>query len=289
MKLKFIPLNYSWVALHPEPVGVIHFIGGAFFGTFPTAFYRDLLSQLFAHNYTIVAIPYRFTFRHWSVATGLARDLVTLRRAMRAEAKFLGYDDHLYDESQPDIKSKYFWLGHSLGCKYIALLELLADLEVSNNSTQAITLDRFEQCIPPAEQQRLKTALSNVDLSMISIENQRSVLMAPAIEGIESAIPFLRNPRFSGVKNLLNGLGIRVEPTQAETFCLIEQSDLFNLTSLISFDRDTRIAAPTVRWLRENLGSRLQNYAQLSGKHLSPLGFANGDRQIPTKVLEFFQ
>ena len=32
--MKFQPIAHSWVALHPEPKGIIQFIGGAFFGRF---------------------------------------------------------------------------------------------------------------------------------------------------------------------------------------------------------------------------------------------------------------
>ncbi len=29
-KLKFRPIHFNWVAIHPQPIGIIHFIGGAF-------------------------------------------------------------------------------------------------------------------------------------------------------------------------------------------------------------------------------------------------------------------
>ncbi|HEY9709264.1 MAG TPA: DUF1350 family protein, partial [Oculatellaceae cyanobacterium] len=64
---KFIPLSSSWVAIHPKPKGVIQFIGGAFFGSLPTLFYRHFLSKLFANGYTIIALPFRFSFEHWSI------------------------------------------------------------------------------------------------------------------------------------------------------------------------------------------------------------------------------
>jgi hypothetical protein len=53
--MKFQPVSHSWVALHPQPKGVIQFIAGAFFGTFaPMFFYRYLLQFLFeagVYNY----------------------------------------------------------------------------------------------------------------------------------------------------------------------------------------------------------------------------------------------
>jgi hypothetical protein len=56
-EFKFIPLQFNWVAINPKPIGVVYFIGGAFFGTFPNLFYRYLLKQVFERGYTIIAIP----------------------------------------------------------------------------------------------------------------------------------------------------------------------------------------------------------------------------------------
>ena len=61
---KFRPISFSWVAIHPNPKGIIQFIGGAFFGTFPTVFYRYFLEELFKQGYTIIALPFKFSFRH---------------------------------------------------------------------------------------------------------------------------------------------------------------------------------------------------------------------------------
>lgn len=279
-KLQFLPFNFSWVALHPKPKGMIYFIGGAFFGTFPTLFYRFLLRHLYADGYTIVAIPYRFTFRHWSVATSLSKDLTTLRAALIDEANHRHYDTKIYQNPEGGA---HFWLGHSLGCKYITLLELLTDLEGGDYSRQPLT----SICLPPIEQEHLKNTLSKVDLEQVSLRNQSSVLIAPAIEGLEAAIPLLRNPKFSGVQRFLNRIGIKVEPTQKETFCLIKESSSFNLTSLISFRKDTRVAAPTVRWLMANLQQRLSQVRELEGAHLTPMGWVNGDIATARTVAEF--
>ena len=286
-KFRFSPLGFSWVALHPKPVGVIYCIGGAFFGTFPQIFYRYLLKSLFDHGYTIVAIPYRFTFRHWSVAIGLLKDQSVLQGALLEEAKFRQYEYEIYDLDQEAASGKYFWLGHSLGCKYIALLELLTDLADKASNTKDPITALFGDCISAQERQRLEMLLATVDIQEQSIKNQKSVLMAPAIEGIEGAIPFLRTPMFSGLKRVLNRVGIRVEPSQAETFSLIQSSNLFNLTSLISFQQDTRVAAPTVQWLLDNLADRLLQSAQLQGRHLAPLGWLRGNPEIATTVQEF--
>jgi hypothetical protein len=284
IKFQFFPLSFSWVALHPKPIGVIYYIGGAFFGTFPTIFYRYLLNRLFEQGYTIVAIPYRFTFRHWSVAISLAKDQFTIRKRLVDEAKYRQYEYALYEEAHPLEATTHHWLGHSLGCKYIALLELLTSLEKTSHNEKASVSKEFGSCITLKAQQNLKAVLSGVDLKRVSIINQSSLLMAPAIEGLEAAIPPLRNPKFSGIKKFLNRIGIKVEPSQQETFCLINRSRLFNLTSLISFSGDARVGKPTVNWLLNNLDQRLVEAKELRGKHLAPLGWRHGDPDIAKTV-----
>ncbi|MEO0868521.1 MAG: DUF1350 family protein [Cyanobacteria bacterium J06642_11] len=50
-KFRFMPCGHSWVALHPQPKGIIQFIGGALLGTFPTVAYRHFLKTLFEAGY----------------------------------------------------------------------------------------------------------------------------------------------------------------------------------------------------------------------------------------------
>ncbi|VEP11557.1 hypothetical protein H1P_110007 [Hyella patelloides LEGE 07179] len=41
---RFQPFPHSWVAIHPNPKGVIQFVGSFFvFGALPTVFYDSLL------------------------------------------------------------------------------------------------------------------------------------------------------------------------------------------------------------------------------------------------------
>ncbi|MEO0967129.1 MAG: DUF1350 family protein [Cyanobacteria bacterium J06639_18] len=97
--LKFHRVKDTQVALHPDPKGVISFIGGAFFGKFPTIFYRSLLKDIFNCGYTIVAFPYRFTFDHWSEAISLAEDRYEIQQVLSEKAKKLGYSYEIYLES----------------------------------------------------------------------------------------------------------------------------------------------------------------------------------------------
>lgn len=263
---RFNPVAFSWVAIHPEPKGVIQFIGGAFFGTFPTVFYRYFLQTLFEEGYTIIAFPFRFSFRHWSIAIALLKEQEILRKEL---SDITGND--LYLE-----KANYFWLGHSLGCKYIALLEFL-----SSEQWKQIA----ESCIEPQAYQRIETTIANAGLESASILSQPSLLIAPDISNTESAIPVRALARF------LDRVGLGVMPTREQTQCFIEGSRLFNLTAMISFDKDKLAGSETdmfkdkhtqensdVLWFIQQLKTRKFPILQveLEGKHLEPLGVKVG-------------
>ncbi|NEQ81058.1 MAG: DUF1350 domain-containing protein [Moorea sp. SIO2I5] len=274
-EFKFRLIPFAWVAIHPKPVGVVQLIGGAFFGTFPTIFYRYIAKRLFESGYTVVARPFRFTFRHWSVAIGLVKEQKSLFNRILEKAKKLGYEYSIYEQDPSARGSNYFWLGHSLGTKYIALLELLSDLE--SKKLQEILGD----CVGEDQQQQIEDSLKNAELKSISLLNQPSVLMAPVISGTSNAV------RVPFIANLLDRLGFGVLPTPEQTYCLIKNSRLFNLTALISFNKD-KIAeqAGTVRWLQENLANKLLIDENLPGNHLTPLGWLRGNDQLADTVIQ---
>lgn len=295
----FRPLSFSWVAIHPQPRGVVQFIGGAFFGTFPTLFYRYLLRRVFDAGYTVIALPFRFSFRHWSLAVSLLKEQDQLRREIALTAQHLGYESDLYQD-----KTQYLWMGHSLGCKYIALLEFLSD-------------DRWpallETCADTRQIEQIKHAIADLRPDTVSIKGQPSLLLAPDISDTESAIPI------RSLAQLLDRFQLGVLPTRRQTQCLIDQSDLFNLTGLISFDHDTiagSVANPGQKPYAENdvlwLITQLQQRAfpvlhqELLGKHLEPLGVKIGsfivdlnpfdkfverisDRLLEDNVLQFLE
>jgi hypothetical protein len=275
---KFTPVSFSWVAIHPEPKGIIQFIGGAFFGTFPTIFYRYFLQTLFEKGYTIIALPFRFSFRHWSIAIDLLKEQEVLRKEL---SKITGSD--VYQK-----KANYFWLGHSLGCKYIALLEFLSDKQ-----WKKIT----ESCVERQAYQQIETLIANADLENASILDQPSLLVAPDISNTESAIPV------RAIARLLDRVGLGVLPTREQTQCFIERSSLFDLTAMISFDKDTLAGSETdefkskriqensdVLWLIKQLKTRKSPilHKELEGKHLEPLGVRVGDYIVDLNPFDKF-
>lgn len=283
-EFKFQPLSFSWVAIHPNPKGVVQFIGGAFFGTFPTLFYRYFLRKVFDEGYTIIALPFRFTFRHWPIAISLLREQAVLRKEITALAQKLGYQHEIYQD-----KTNYFWIGHSLGCKYLALLEVLGDLKV------------VEECVPnsKSQYQQIEDGLQDIPLNLRTIKGQPSLLIAPDISDTESAIP----QPFTFIAHLLDKVGLGVLPTRKQTQCFIEGSVLFNLTGMISFDKDTVAGSEKdinkspqqreksdVLWLILQLKDRKFPilHKEIPGKHLEPVGIQLGNYVVDLNPLDKF-
>lgn len=311
-KFKFRPIQYSWVAIHPHPIGVVNFIGGAFFGSLPTVFYRYLIRQLFDAGYTVIVMPFSFTFQHWGQSIQLFTEWRKTVQDTGDEAQRLGYDHKIYQlPDNPDDsdearaknppKATFFWLGHSLGTKYIALLEYLSELDFKDAQKVEDIKKVFFSCnrkhIRRAKRQFriIENALRNSPYT-VSIFNQPSLLLAPDISDTQSAIriPFLAK--------LLDALGLGVEPTKEATFCLIQKSDLYQLMALIAFEKD-KIARKTVEFLKihklkcENVKNgdiakvKCTEFpcGQLPGGHLQPMGFRRGDRELAEKVIDYLR
>jgi Protein of unknown function (DUF1350) len=280
----FQPVSSSWVALHPKPKGVIQFIGGAFFGSLPTLFYQHLLDSLYAGGYTIVALPFRFSFRHWSIALSLLDEQQSLRQLLPELAHRQGFAAECYRD-----RSFYRWLGHSLGCKYIALLELLSDRAHYQALAAIIDVETAQW----VEQQLAERSQSDIC-------NQPALLLAADISDTATAIPI------PALAHLLDRLKLGVQPTRPQTLALIERSRLFGLTGLISFERDTvagRVhtgpavhASPVkgpplesdVAWLYQHLTPRGLLHRELAGKHLEPLGVKIGPWLVDLNPLDKF-
>lgn len=279
---RFRPLSFSWAAVHPRPVGIVQFIGGAFFGSFPTISYRYFLSRFYAAGYTVVALPYKFSTRHWPVAVALFKEQLHLREKLAAQARSLGYDEAIYSD-----RNAYAWVGHSLGCKYIALLELL-----SAGDWPAVVAG----CAERGEIERIEEAVTGLlGGTRPSIRDQPSLLIAPDMSDTEAAVPL------PVLARLVEKLGFRVQPTRAQTCCFTERSRLFNLTALVSFQGDTiagtdsdpdltRRGRTDVPWLKQVLATRPVPllYAELPGKHLSPVGVRWGDLLVDGNPLDKF-
>lgn len=246
MEPRYERISRSLVARRPSPIGVVEFYGGQFFGQLPTTAYDYFLGTLFQAGYTVIAVPFSFSFDHTAIAEVLLEERDEVRRLL------------------PELDGvPHFWVGHSLGCKFLALLEAHTD------SASGLYLPQGRA----------------VATARRGILDEPSLLLAPDIGDTAAAIPVPILPQ------ILDALGLGVRPTRAETQQLIRDDELFGLTALISFARDhiagTASQPPEesdVAWFLQALAGRTGDtllHEELPGGHLVPLGI-----QLDDVVLE---
>ncbi len=296
LKLRFKPVSHSWVALHPKPKGVIQFIAGAFFGTFgPMLFYRYLLQSLFEQGYTIILLPFNFSFNHYVEAGFLMREQYEILPELVRMASVAGYDYEAY------LNDKNFsWIGHSLGCKYISLLEGFTALppepqdreqfirnllSTTSDKSQVesviadinILFEELQQKIVEVQKIICTYVGREIKINSVFIKGQVSILLAPAIADTGSAI----RPRF--LADIIDNLGWGVKPTVQETRNLIKDSGLFNIMGLVCFKSDN-IAKSTCEWFTNILQKPPEDFRKIvAGGHLRPLGI-----QLAKYVINLF-
>lgn len=293
LKLRFKPVSHSWVALHPQPKGVIQFIARAFFGTFgPMFFYRYLLQYLFEQEYTIILLPFNFTFNHYIEAGFLIREQYEILPELVRMASFERYDYEVYLDDK-----NFSWIGHSLGCKYISLLEGFSALPEDSQDREQfirkllfktlnesriqsviadinILVDELRQKIDEVCKLIHTYVGRDINITSILIKGQKSILLAPDISDTASAI----RPEF--LADFIDYLGLGVRPNPKETYDLIQESGLFNLLGLGCFKSDN-IAKLTCLWFVNTLKKPPKDFLKtLEGGHLKPLGIRLGNNVI---------
>ncbi|WP_353929415.1 DUF1350 family protein [Okeanomitos corallinicola TIOX110] len=318
-KMKFKPISHSWVALHPKPEGVIQFVGGAFFGTFwPMLFYRSLLQRLFNDGYTIVILPFNFTFDHYAEAGFLIREQYEIMPELVRRSIFAGYDYKTYLDDQ-----NFSWLGHSIGCKYIALLEGFSALpEIGKPSDPDYChniekLRHFIDCIVRSantteSEIKIRSKVESILTDLLILINNLEIKRQEAKKLIQYYISgeenfnqlqdsikissiFIKNqpslllaPVNTGLDSaipqplasIIIGLGFNVKPTPKETYALIKKGDLFNIMGLTSFKTD-KLALSSVQWLENKFKKPPEGFNEdLKGGHLRPLGIRLGNFAI---------
>ena len=130
----------NWVLIPQNPIGMIHFLGGAFVATAPHLTYRWLLEQLADKGYVIIATPFVNTLDHVAIAkTALLNFERTIER--------------LHDSGA--LRQLYlptYGLGHSMGCKLHLLIGSLLPVERAGNILISFNNYAAKEAIPLVEQ-----------------------------------------------------------------------------------------------------------------------------------------
>lgn len=291
-EISFKSVDGCLIAIKDNPKGVIQFIGSFIFGSFPKCSYKPLFQYLWSQGYTLVIhkFPFRpFDVNHWSEAVNLQKQnheaIIYLVQQAHNNPELIDFylDSH-----------NYRWLGHSLGCKYILLLELLSD------SSDQKVLEVVGQCLTDKEKQKVEDTLkclreakehaqrklSNITGKNVSLErvirNQLTVLMAPeystTLTLCNKNIP-VGNPFTQPFPN-----AVKIEE-------IIElDPDILNLSGLISFYCDP-IAKDDSIFLKNQMQARHPNNFlgltdEFMGGHFAPQG--NQYIEIVDSVLSIY-
>ncbi|BAU62664.1 hypothetical protein STA3757_00140 [Stanieria sp. NIES-3757] len=262
---KFQPISFSWVAVHPRPLGIINFIGEVGFGAFPTIFYRHFLKGLYYQGYTIIARPIYSHWNCWTGAINLMNESLNynLFSGIFAEAKRLGYNSEIYLKNYNSKQLNNFWLGHGLGCQYLILLEIISNL---NQEKYRIFLNEY---LDKKQTKAINEYFNLIQDKQFSIINEPSIFISPKIIG--------------GCKTL-NQL------TEEEIYNLIKYSDLFNCLGMIVPEK-SHYTTKNIKDLKQNVPQDL--YKLISeknpGNHFSPLFFSSKQVQLEKSVIRILK
>ncbi|NMF58427.1 DUF1350 family protein [Pseudanabaena yagii] len=291
-QLNYRSLSHSQVILHPNPKGIIQFIGGFVFGSFPVPAYRYLHQFLFDQGYSLILYRFPlnpFQLNHWQVALDLLKEQYVLKVEIVKLLKQAKQPSEILNVyANP---ANYRWLGHSLGSKYVILLEILSHkperrIQVLQDALRQEDVNSLVQSINVAEAKKREAEASlrqllpdALSISQFFIRDQPAVLIAPEVS---NTVRFLR----SGWRISSSG----TKPNQQQTENLIRDSkELFNLTGIISFNLDA-IAEDDVAFLVEEIKHRAFQpplSKELYGYHLQPLGIHIED--LGRDIVNFYE
>lgn len=139
MAMEWKEIAGNWVLVPRHPVGIIHFLGGAFVATAPQLTYRWLLEQL-GQEYAVVATPFVNTLDHAAIA----------------ETVLNSFDNtiaELHDRAL--LRRRYlptYGVGHSMGCKLHLLIGSLFDVERAGNILISFNNYAARDAIPLVQQ-----------------------------------------------------------------------------------------------------------------------------------------
>jgi len=118
--MEWLEISGNWVLLPRRPIGIIHFLGGAFVATLPHLSYRRLLEFLAQQGYLVIATPFVNTFEHTAIAETVLWQFDRTRYILE--------DRYISERNLP-----VFGLGHSMGCKLHLLIGSLYEVNRSGN------------------------------------------------------------------------------------------------------------------------------------------------------------
>ncbi|RMF24871.1 MAG: DUF1350 domain-containing protein, partial [Cyanobacteria bacterium J083] len=141
--MKWQQISSAYVLIPSTPIGIIHFLGGAFVATAPQVTYRYLLEELGKKGYVIVATPFINTLDHKAIAYEVFTRFEYI-------SKTLSQTGALGQTTLP-----VYGMGHSLGCKLHLLIGSLFSVARAGNILISYNNYPVNKAIPLVEQLEL--------------------------------------------------------------------------------------------------------------------------------------
>lgn len=130
----------NWVVIPRNPIGIIHFLGGAFVATAPHLTYRWLLEQFADKGYVVIATPFINTLDHSAIAQSVLLNFERTR-------------ERLHDSGE--LRKLYlptYGVGHSMGCKLHLIIGSQFKVERAGNILISFNNYTAREAIPLVEQ-----------------------------------------------------------------------------------------------------------------------------------------
>ncbi|HLO86126.1 MAG TPA: DUF1350 family protein [Nostocaceae cyanobacterium] len=150
----------NWVVIPRKPIGIVHFLGGAFVATAPHLTYRWLLENIAQKGYVVIATPFVNTLDHNAIAKSV---LLNFERTL----------ERLQDSGE--LRRAYlpiYGIGHSMGCKLHLLIGSLFAVERAGNILISYNNFAAKEAIPLVEQ--LNSSLA-IEFTPTPLETNRLV------------------------------------------------------------------------------------------------------------------
>jgi Protein of unknown function (DUF1350) len=202
-------ISRNWVLVPRNPIGIIHFLGGAFVATAPHITYRLLLEHLAEKGYAVIATPFVNTLDHTEIAKTV---LLNFDRAL----------ERLYEYSL--IRKQYlpiYGVGHSMGCKLHLLIGSLFEVERAGNILISFNNYAAKEAIPLVEQfsssvniEFTPTPRETNKLVQIDYKIRRNLLIQFSNDTIDQSRPLseILQARFPGMVTVQTLTGTHVTP-----------------------------------------------------------------------------
>jgi hypothetical protein len=178
----------SWILIPQQPpIGIVHFLGGAFVGTAPNLTYRWLLENLGKAGYVVIATPFVNTLDHLAIARNVLNRFENILERLQATRA---------------VAQRYlptYGMGHSMGCKLHLLIGSLFSVERAGNILMSFNNYPIRRAIPFLEQLQLDTTL-NLEFSPSPAETKE--IIAKSYEIRRNLLIRFRNDEIDQTKTL---------------------------------------------------------------------------------------